>query len=511
MEVKKRGWVKNAAIIFLVVMVVLTFFSNTIMNRTLPEVAAQYSASGTITARIRGTGTVTANEVFEVVTNQTRTVSEVPVRRGDEVLAGDVLIAFMGDESEELERAQSELHEAELALERMLINTSLDGNFASENREIQKARNDLTAAQRTLAGIAYSDAAVAAAQSAFNQAQSAADLAKQVLDARQLDEDIARAILHSIDEFQNPDEYSLAQQKLTDAVIANLNAQAEYNVAAGIAASRLSELDAVQGLRADWTAANENVRQLQQNLEDMIFALSESQRAEGVQTSLTAIDLRELRNTIEEKREEVADLQAEGSRSEVTALVSGIVTEINVTPGNQAQPDTPLMKIEVTDRGYSLSFSVPVDQAARVSVGDNADVDRGFWGMSGDLRATLTGIRNDPQSPTTNRMLHFSISGEIESGTQLSLTLAQRSENYGVIVPNSAVRTDTNGDFVLVVMSRSGPLGNRYIATRVDVNVLASDDVSTAVSGGLGSWEFVITRSTQPIEPGMQVRLVDNP
>ena len=30
----KRGWVKNVAIIFLAVLLVLTFFSNTIMNRS---------------------------------------------------------------------------------------------------------------------------------------------------------------------------------------------------------------------------------------------------------------------------------------------------------------------------------------------------------------------------------------------------------------------------------------------------------------------------------------------
>ena len=32
-KVKNRDWVKNAAIIFLAVLLVLTFFSNTIMNR----------------------------------------------------------------------------------------------------------------------------------------------------------------------------------------------------------------------------------------------------------------------------------------------------------------------------------------------------------------------------------------------------------------------------------------------------------------------------------------------
>ena len=40
-SVKKREWVKTAAIIFLAILLVLTFFSNTIMNATLPEVAAQ--------------------------------------------------------------------------------------------------------------------------------------------------------------------------------------------------------------------------------------------------------------------------------------------------------------------------------------------------------------------------------------------------------------------------------------------------------------------------------------
>ena len=55
---KRRDWVKNAAIVFLTIMLILTFFSNTIMNYSLPEVAIQYIQSGTITSKVRGTGTV---------------------------------------------------------------------------------------------------------------------------------------------------------------------------------------------------------------------------------------------------------------------------------------------------------------------------------------------------------------------------------------------------------------------------------------------------------------------
>ena len=58
-KVKRREWVKTAAIIFLSVLLVLTFFSNTIMNRSLPEVATEYVQSGSISAKIRGSGVVT--------------------------------------------------------------------------------------------------------------------------------------------------------------------------------------------------------------------------------------------------------------------------------------------------------------------------------------------------------------------------------------------------------------------------------------------------------------------
>ena len=62
--VRKRERVKTAAIILLAVLLVLTFFSKTIMNASLPEVATQQVSSGAINARIRGQGTVEASEVY---------------------------------------------------------------------------------------------------------------------------------------------------------------------------------------------------------------------------------------------------------------------------------------------------------------------------------------------------------------------------------------------------------------------------------------------------------------
>jgi hypothetical protein len=176
-----------------------------------------------------------------------------------------------------------------------------------------------------------------------------------------------------------------------------------------------------------------------------------------------------------------------------------------------AEPGNPLVFIDVIDRGFSLSVLVTVEQSMRVTVGDTAEVDRGWWGDQ--ITATLVGIRNDPENPVTGRRLEFVLHGaDIESGEQLNVTLNQRSENFEIVVPNAALRSDTNGDFVLTIMTRQSPLGTRFTATRVDVNILARDDTHTAVSGGLSAWgESVITTSTAPVDPGMQIRLAANP
>ena len=80
---KKREWVKTAAIIFLSVMLVLTFFSNTIMNYSLPEAAIQYIQSGTVTAKVRGSGVVESGDPYNIEVTETRKVASVAVHEGD--------------------------------------------------------------------------------------------------------------------------------------------------------------------------------------------------------------------------------------------------------------------------------------------------------------------------------------------------------------------------------------------------------------------------------------------
>ena len=138
-SVKKREWVKTAAIIFLAVLLVLTFFSRTIMNASLPEVAAQQVSSGAINARIRGTAAVEANEVYNVTIKQTRKVTSVMAKVGQQVNVGDVLFVLEAEESDELKQAELDLESLQQTYDKSLIEAG--NTSAKDNREVQKARD----------------------------------------------------------------------------------------------------------------------------------------------------------------------------------------------------------------------------------------------------------------------------------------------------------------------------------------------------------------------------------
>ena len=111
-ENKRREWVKNAIIIFLIIMLLLTFFSNTIMNWSLPEVSAKYVEGGTLSEQIRGSGEVKANQTYELKMGETRKIASVEVKEGVVVEKGQVIFRLEDSDSTELDAAEKMLRSA---------------------------------------------------------------------------------------------------------------------------------------------------------------------------------------------------------------------------------------------------------------------------------------------------------------------------------------------------------------------------------------------------------------
>ena len=564
---KRREWVKNAAIIFLSVMLVLTFFSNTFMNYSLPEVAAQYVQSGTITAKIRGTGTVESGDPYNVKISETRTISSVLVKTGDKVEKGAPLLLLEDKESKELTDAQAALDKAMLDFELALLSGDIS-NSTFQNVQNGNVASINTYQSRIVAGEAEIDKwqkQVDEATNAINQLKTA-----QVnVDAGGTpDTGSEQNKVNAAQAALNSDEVKIAKDKISEWQAAQATCQATIdkyneNIASSVSGNgfvnqvtedeyqlALKNREQYQSLINERQAFINNNPDKVKAYDEKVKALADANKAladkqnskENSTNSLTVqtqnwqteLDKRNIQlkaaqdtkeqllkdistelnldyqlDSLQKQRDDIAKLQENAVGASIEAPISGTITSVTVKAGDEAQPDTALVTMQPEGKGFTMSFSVTNDQAKRLSVGDKADLVNS-WRYS-DMDITLASIKPDTTDPGQKKLLTFDITGdEVTPGQSLNVSVGQKSANYDLIVPNSAIREDSNGKFILIVESKSSPLGNRYVATRVDVEVLASDDTQSAVSGALYGSEFVITTSTQPVEAGKLVRLANN-
>ena len=263
------------------------------------------------------------------------------------------------------------------------------------------------------------------------------------------------------------------------------------------------KLDKIQA-DADLETIN-SIESKERDLESQKLALQKKQKDDLVAAGKDDIATEALQREIKRLEEKVEKIKADAAGGEITAQVAGVISSMKITAGETLESGTSVASIEMTEKGYTASFSVTLDQAKKVKVGDNAEIQY-FWG--GDAQAKLTQIKAD-QSDSQKKQLVFDITGDVTPGQSLQLVLGAKGQPYECIIPNNAIKEDSNGKFVLTVVAKSSPLGNRYIAKRADITVLASDGVNTAVTGVVQS-DFIISTSTKPINAGDQVRLVDN-
>ncbi len=739
-KAKRRGWVKNAAIIFLAVLLVLTFFSNTILNRSLPEVAAQYPISGSINLKIRGSGAVSANQTQKVSIAESRKVKGVAIRAGDVVEEGQALFLLAEQDSEELAAAKDALDALELAYQKALLDATLtdsgsnydilsaqltleeaierrdkakvydverkpleeavetaakalsDANANAEllpekgfldsakeklekakaaqekattdfsyyaelhgvsdykglvdqletlGKDLDKLYDDYYDAQEDwdalvkcehelMNGPVIADAAETYINSS-SKAQQIKEIKAQYDAAKELWDELVAADYEACVAIENDNEmwrFSGSAQMDTRLTLNDYNASRDfstvfvfnsdfekvpadvnddmrhgvyrsmvwwqltydavcsYDDAVGSSDSldtledKLNELndqienkekelrekrdilndpdmedayesvltaneavkvanddvyraqlsydEAVKSPSSNVTAAQKayddakkQLELLEQEYEGVgsytdeqknvisaekaLSALYSAQAADNVDDQKADLDMQKQKDELEEQRTLVKKLEENASETIIYAPCNGTVTAVNVAAGDTTVMNEAMAEIELTNQGHTLSFEVSKEQAGRVNVGDQAEVEN-RWGV--DIMATLVNITNSKDNPGTMKVLTFDLKGEdVVAGQNLTLSVGQKSQSYEVIIPNSALREDAQGKFVLVVKSKNTPLGNRYSVERVDVEVLATDDNNSAVKGMLTTGEYVVITSTAPLNSGDNVRL----
>lgn len=538
----RKDYIKNIAIIFLTVMLILTFFSNSIMNFSLPEVATQSIKRQTITEKVRGSGTVTAEDPYKLIVEESRVIESVLVKKGDEVKKDQVIIKLEEKDSDELAKAEMELE----ALNFSLMQKILSGEISAESfsyaqsgkrfsitqyqQRIQAANDRVTAAQNNVKKLTGDVNAIqkqldllenkvvdtSDEQEEYDDANEDLNNANERLSKAENNVNYCKEILDSISEeerTENEEHYQELVEALDKARIEEKNARDEVAERTNDVANAKANLDRVSATNsqdADKAALSNQLTEAKASLTSATTELeaAKEEQAKVVKDIQTELDVSNQNTLISEKEKEIERLKAKSLGNEIKSPVDGIIMTIAKTAGESTVPAEELATIQVAGKGFTTSFSVTNEQAKKVKVGDSADLQNAWYYE--DVRVLLKKIQADTEDPGKKKKLVFSVEGNVADGETLNLSIGQRSAEYDYTVPNSAVKEDKNGKFILIIEEKSTPFGNRYKAKRVDVEVLASDDNNTAIKADIEGYEYVITTSNKPVDAGKQVRLSDN-
>lgn len=553
---RKREIIKTILIIFLVALLILTFFQNTIVNKSLPEIATETCKSGSLTEKFRGSGIVEANQFYEVTIDGNKTIDVINIKSGKKVEKGDVLFVLNAEESPELEEAENILSSLELDYRKSLL--TVPNSYANENLQIKNAKADLQALiSRKQTAVSQAQAKKNAKEK-LNTVNSSLNAASSELSEYQtyiiaLDTNSFEELSHeysgefiALNNNLTKQEEILANKKNTLDELIKMNAseseildaESAYNEALTNQTEALDALDAkkntvrdifvnkIRELETNISSYNTEISSLEnqissyteaspeeiemlitekeRELESLIVNLDEAKKSDDINKQIEQLNLNNKKEAVDKQREVVNKIKEKSGTVEIVSKYSGVVSNVFVKVGETTLPDTPLATIDISSEGYTLKISASPDKTKKIKVGTEAEIVNNW---SGDVSAVVTEIKNDNVSK--DKIITFNVTGNVESGDSLSVSIPCGTSKYDTIVPKNAVYEDSNGKFVMILNFKNTPLGNRYYAERVAVEVLASDDISSAVSGLLNSGDYIIANSSKPIKPGDQVRIKD--
>lgn len=181
----KKKLVKRLIAVFAGVMVLLTFFSNTINNFTAPRVTCERPQSGQLVEEVSGSGEIRAKKILELSIPSKMKVLSADVKAGETVKKGQTILTLDTSEIEGQIRDETDIYRLkELSVEKYreeLSEQSLaeyDLTVDAAFRKLENAEKKLETARQLLEVGAESEAGVKSAETELEDAGNAYEAAK---------------------------------------------------------------------------------------------------------------------------------------------------------------------------------------------------------------------------------------------------------------------------------------------------------------------------------------------
>ena len=213
--------------------------------------------------------------------------------------------------------------------------------------------------------------------------------------------------------------------------------------------------------------------------------------------------LEEAQRALTDAQAALIDAQRIAQAGTVVAPFDAQVIRVDVQVGATASASSAAMLLSPLNGELELVVTISESNADYVAVGDEASVTVG----SNTYRLPVLSVSLSATEAGRYELAFLLPADAGRVGMSASVELRNRTKNYDLLIPLTALRQDNSGYYVYIVTTKDSTLGAQTRAQRVDVSVLDQDATRAAVTGGVSQRDVIITRSDRSLSAGDRVRV----
>lgn len=293
----------------------------------------------------------------------------------------------------------------------------------------------------------------------------------------------------------------LERKKVETNLAANVSSLAIKNAVEKTAVAQKTLDDTIELFKAGAETAA-NIEKMKIALEDAKSEHEKLQAEKKAAITKAHIELEQLEESILSLQTDIDRFKA------LCSPVDGYIWEIGVTRGAVIDTVKPVFKIADNSSGFHAEFTVKAQEGKYLVVGDSVTVRiPSLENFKIDAKiSSMDLVRADTGNTLKINVLFDR--PDLKGGELAEISIKKASGIYNLIIPNTAVRTDTNGrKYVYVIKEGKSSIGMEFYLQKAYIYIKASDKVHTAVSDGLNPFEKVLIESDRTVMAGDRVKI----
>ncbi len=453
---------------FLVVVLFLTFFSKTIYYSRLPKVTVTVPGSGKLLNTVEGYSLADYLHTNLFFSRLAGYCKEIYVEEGELVTAGQ-LIMELETNADTINALELELLRKEQEIALLKLELKKEKELSPKNSlELSKQISQLETKLQELNNIKGS--------------LEAGTYTSPELESYKLD--ITYAWMVHADVQKRCNEGAGSQAEMDAAIYAINTASLKHD-------------SYVKSLK------EENKKAIM-DLEAQIATLQKEKTGSDHDTNHSKTEYAYLIEAAEKELDIIQKNLEYAKNTQILATTDGVIASINAVSGGYIEQNALLCQVAGNTRDYKVTLNVADDKIKYIVPGNEAVVE-----ISG-IKQTIKGIIQEIEAPSGGGNLYqvtivLKDMAENPAGKQASITISHTSKEYSSIIPRAALKQDSNGYYVMAIRARDTILGEGYVAEKVYVDLVESDDSLCAISG-MFVLEPVMLTSSKDVVNGQQVR-----